>query len=615
VLVSCKHPLVIGEQGDAQSDSDGTAEDAEPDSIDADADSAPPVEAESESAPPVEAVDESAPPVEAESEQSDGQAPEDSPVAESRYRKWRRRDSIGELRRMASTQQARWREYDQRDNDATRLPPDEKVHLGGLVLAEAFTPSTASNLRKALEEFPESNEEKQNWLRSLADGRRANGGGGWSSLGVIRRSGTFGIGSSDPTLPQAVNAVWLHMHFLMPPLTMIVATFTIKDEEGDLSPLLRADYETTVSGPRIEIQGRLSRLRRNIPWSRPKLRSAWWTPIRAEAQKAIACESKITDHEIECWKWISRRFPGVFTEAGREKMPVARLLITHESIPFQDHEQELSPIDLASRIHLWNSKGRGWKLSFPHRPQNRENMIIVATRARDAARSPGGGIPGDSIWYLTQVFADTQSSLIARWALSCLLSLYADRLSSIRDQAGRQLRLTRRLRFRRPVREARDLDDFLIRDGLDSATIISDTKDFTSEPGVFSLDAPAYEEDLTAYPSRAKISQPRELAPTLRLDIRNQTERLNRDTEAATSNIAASAELRQSIANTRLQRSVIVLTVIAVVIALASLYVSLHSGSGNDAPLRRSPASHASRPSNPPATSRSTSPRPKISSS
>jgi hypothetical protein len=229
---------VKGEQGDAQSDSDGTAEDAEPDPIDADA----------ESAPSDEAVDESAPPVEAEGDQSEGQTPEDSPVTESRYRKWRRRDSIGELRRMASTQQIRWRKYDQRDNDATRLPADEKVHLGGLVLAEAFTPSTASNLRKALEEFPASNEEKQEWLKSLADGRRANGGGGWSSLGVIRRSGTFGIGSSDPTLPEAVDAVWLHMHFLMPSLTMIVGTFTIKDEEGDLSPLLRADYETTVSG-------------------------------------------------------------------------------------------------------------------------------------------------------------------------------------------------------------------------------------------------------------------------------------------------------------------------------------------------------------------------------
>lgn len=61
---------------------------------------------------------------------------------------------------------------------------------------------------------------------------------------------------------------------------------------------------------------------------------------------------------------------------------------------------------------------------------------------------------GDTIWDLTQQFAKRQSTLVARWATTCLLSLYADRLASLRDQAGRR-------RVASPVREARDFDRYL----------------------------------------------------------------------------------------------------------------------------------------------------------
>jgi hypothetical protein len=62
-------------------------------------------------------------------------------------------------------------EFDKRDNDASRLPTGEEVHLGGLVLAEAFTPSTISALKRALAEFPGNRERKVEWLANLEQGR------------------------------------------------------------------------------------------------------------------------------------------------------------------------------------------------------------------------------------------------------------------------------------------------------------------------------------------------------------------------------------------------------------------------------------------------------------
>jgi uncharacterized membrane protein len=59
--------------------------------------------------------------------------------------------------------------------------------------------------------------------------------------------------------------------------------------------------------------------------------------------------------------------------------------------------------------------------------------------------------------------------------------------------------------------------------------------------------------------------------------LKNQADTLERDMAAATSNITASAELRQAIANTTVQRRVLILTFVAIAIALVSLFVAIHA--------------------------------------
>ena len=91
------------------------------------------------------------------------------------------------------------------------LPDGEEVHLGGLVLAEAFTPSTVSALLRALEDLAASRDKKEEWIARLAEGRSAGGAGGWISLSVIRGSGNWLFGQSEPALPDGVDAVWLYL--------------------------------------------------------------------------------------------------------------------------------------------------------------------------------------------------------------------------------------------------------------------------------------------------------------------------------------------------------------------------------------------------------------------
>lgn len=112
---------------------------------------------------------------------------------------------------------------------------------------------------------------------------------------------------------------------------------------------------------------------------------------------------------------------------------------------------------------------------------------------------------------------------------------------------------------------------------------MSDLGAFTKDLADFRTGVPEYTGYLIPAAAQAR-NPPRELVPWLRELLRDQVERLARDTAATTSNVRASAELRQAVANTKLQRVMICLTiaataiaVIGVVVAIISLVVALNA--------------------------------------
>jgi hypothetical protein len=486
-------------------------------------------------------------------------------------RKWHQRPTIRTLKRRAAEEREFAENWDCRDNDETRLPANEAVHLGGLVLTEAFTPSSVSALYKALEELPIDRPDlKQEWLAELS---RSRGGasGGWRNLGTVRRPGSFTVGDGfhDAALPESVEAVWLHLSYAAPSLALLVATFTITEEAGDLSTLLRRDYQTTPRDVRVRVYGRGAALRQKCPWARPAEYGLWYNISRAEDQKRLACEAVIRRHENACSRWFADRFPGRFA-ARPDSRPVMRLLFTQEQVPFKERKAWLRPVGLSDRMEFWRSNEPelpGWALALSRWPYRHDRHVVtVAARRRDAAREPTEGESGESNWYLTQQFASYQAPLTARYAIASLLSLYSDGLGELRDRAGGRPRL------RRPVQEALDLDQYLIGDGLDSASITADIRSLTDDLKQFRWSVPEFTEDLESYPpSIREKREPREFVPALCSWLRNQANCLAEDTATTTGNIRASAELRQAIANTRLQRTTLLLSLVATVVAVISL--------------------------------------------
>jgi len=494
--------------------------------------------------------------------------------SDNRLAAWAKRRSIQQIRRDSAAENARAFPWDERQNNETRLPGGETVHLAGLVLVEAFPPSMVGLLAKRLKAWPKSQSSRDRDLLSDLTRSRSGVSGGWTSLGIVRRPGAFIItdGGHDPELPEGVDAVLLRLSYATPSLSVVSATFILADEVGDLSPLLRADYTSQASPAVVQVQGRGAWLRQRTPWSRPK-NYRYFTPIHLNnVVKADVCESRIKSIQDECHEWLAKNFPGRYAKYGVQRRPAARVLLTKDLVPFERSAEARLRVILGWTLEVWRSVDpRGWSLSIAWSGKRDQNVMTFAARRTEvrAEHTPPG--EEQSNWSIMHRFADSHVDFIVRYSLVPLLAIYSGRLSGLRDRAG-----TKRL-FRRPVKEARDLDGFVIGDGLDTVAITNDIKSMTSDVSQFRRHLAEYEEDLDSYPAGAKGERaPTEFVPALCAWLGELAKRLVEDTESATVNIRASADLRQAIANTRLQRVTSLLSVIAIVVAIIGVIIALH---------------------------------------
>lgn len=508
----------------------------------------------------------------------------------SRRGRRRARKNVSSLRKVDDRN---WEAWDRADNEATRLPDDEEIHLAGLIVAEAFTPATASALYHALASFPAPEDEKNEWADRVTRGRSAVGMAGSVRLGRIRRAANQvpGLDLIDPTLPPEVEEAWAYLFVPTPSVTVLVTTFALADEAGDLSQLLRTDYQTEMYDVRVIIPGLLGRIRAHISWSRPKKYRVSYSSRFAADKKQQACDSLIAGYEEACQKWLAARFPGTFSTASLASRPLIRLLLTKKTVPFDvGRPRWLSPPRLAFDLDVWRSTSPpGWAIKLNSGTPARLFTATVAARRRDVALEHAPEDQGESTPSVIAQFALHQSTLVARWAIACLLSLYTDRLAVLRDRPVRR-------RVRRPVREALNLDSYLLGDGLDASTVTADVSDLTENPAYFAQGLPAYVEDVGNTLQRT----PQQLVPWLLDRIKHRGLGLERDADVSTRNISASAGLRQAISNTRLQRTTLLLTSIAIAIAVISLFVAIHAGDTTGA--KNSPASHPATTAGTPTT-------------
>lgn len=474
---------------------------------------------------------------------------------------WRKRQTNSAFKRVQAGVALGKDGSDAAANACTRLPLGEDVHLAGILLAEAFTPSTVRRLRIAIERLPGVDRDKKiELVDQLEKFRRASVGGGYMTIGYASRMATVRApGFHDEALPPGVEVVRLRLHAVTPSLTVLVGAFTYSEVAGDLSPLLRADYETKHHDIRLDVPGRLGTFRTWNPVGRPRSRGTRGAITAADGAKRRACEDFAAARQEACCRWFAARFAGCFSEIEPRRRPAVRLLLTKASAPFADDPSWREAAGLWPAYDKWECGAKGWAFRIGELLSDNLNLIVAAAQQ---STFPGGTNGSSAV----QQFHDHHGGLVARWAAHRLLVLHSDRLAALRDDAAGH-------RWNRPVRDAEAFDSYLRTNGLDSDTIVSEIERSTAEPAKFLLGLPTYSRNA---PALGGVSgAPEDFGERLCSSMGVTAKRLAIDTAAATSSIVASAGLRQAILNTKLQRRVLAISIAAAVIAAVSLAITV----------------------------------------
>lgn len=240
------------------------------------------------------------------------------------------------------------------------------------------------------------------------------------------------------------------------------------------------------------------------------------------------------------------------------------LLLTRHAEPFTERSPYLTATGLSFEFDVWRSGSPAvWRIGFP-----RNGFRAVAAARRGAITMPNDE-PADAAppAHVADVFDDTQGPIVGVWATSCLVTAYQQSLATIRDRAST------RNRTNRPVKQARELDAHISSDGFDIAAVTADIAHSTDEISpTFGIFAPSYEIQTDHLPERMRPKEALQGAVSIqRAHLRASAARLALDAERTIAGVGASANLRQTISNTRLQRWIVMLAVLALIVAIVGL--------------------------------------------
>lgn len=468
--------------------------------------------------------------------------------------RWRDRPTIKQLISDYSTLGRHREDY------LHRIPDSEKVELSAVTLSEAFTPSNVSLLYEAIESLERKQDGLQPRTLRHLDESRKGASGGWSEIGPITRPGmpTLGRGHRDATLPNCVNAVWMRLCFPTPSLAILVATFTLKEGSTELSEALSRNYEPK-NNTRIVIPGRLGSIRSLIPWSRPKNHKVEGHILYPDQLRRDTVQNLMKDSIKECESWFYRKFRGKFSQVDPKSRPTVKIILTEQSDPTADTPDWMQDISLWG--NLWKEDdGSPWAIEIGEWFDISNSLATTVAANRNCVAqemSTREGIEATN-WTASQVFHDRYSQLVSKISILVLISLFQQALGRTRDYP-------RNRRFARPVRDALDLDYYLINDGLDAATISSEVLTSISDGKIFEYGLPDPKKTL------GQKHEPQSLQSHLKESMQATAQRLKFDTEATEKIVQASAQLRHAISGTRMQRTAVLLSLVATVVAILAL--------------------------------------------
>lgn len=492
-------------------------------------------------------------------------------VPDSKWKTWR--PVRWWLNRRADTDLARdrdfWRKRDGERNTASKPPSEESCELVSVWVAEVFTPSTLSGLtdglrRRGWDYIRAGNRDTVDWVLQS----RVRGRGSWSRLGLVTRRGE-GLPDLRDDLPPGVDAISLGLFTLTSSITVMTAAFVLSDEAAvGYHETLAADYQTALLPLPRDRGRRLAQLGWRIRYGPGWMWRRGHSIEDPEFRRRGAATAYLVGHKERAQEWMAERFPGVFAAGllGGD-FPAAALNVLEAAEPFvEDGPGWQRAAGLDNWWGTWRSEEwPGCVLAIPGGGYGEVRHLMRLAVKQSHTEEWRLDRPGN--WNVSLNADDSLAGLLARWAI--LTASYGQReaLVTVRDvTAGKtEHRVVRELKTLRQRASSSALDaELLAREGVQLANDKNRLRHGTVE---FKREDSGNSEDV-------------ELLDLLSQNLLSHSEDLGRINRLVLDTTALTANLTAAISSIRLQRVVIIVSIVSLTIATIALMVAGSSTGG-----------------------------------
>ncbi|WOS41531.1 hypothetical protein [Xanthomonas rydalmerensis] len=455
------------------------------------------------------------------------------------------------------------REHDRKENERIRVPLELELRVNVIWGVELYGSAEVEGLYSGLEKLGWKGvaawNEKDSVLRWVRE-RRSFGAWAWLNVGCVlgkeRRGNAPPLIHNFTTLPPGVQSLTVCVHQITSSLTVMLVGFLLEES-------LAQRYATELNRDRTTYRRRSFRSRRSIQ------------SIGPENQKREAIEVARRDLRRMVGNWFGQHIPGFFSGLKRpENFPTMELLTSQSGPIF--HEPEHSPRNRFSGWRwalanvppheTWTYKSSpGLQLSIDRFREQEEGLHILA--ALDVAAYPEEGMKhygGKTMNAFLHVCQETLHGFL----------IHASTLEYLKEQS-RDINATRenlkkaRSGRRSVKRSLREISQFFDRT-LGSPAIARELARESKDAGWYHHDCPSF-----TTPGWGDGDKPRELTEEIRGSINYLANRLIEEEVSIREHfeqVSAVLSVHESI---KAQRRMEWLTVLALVVAFASLMVAL----------------------------------------
>jgi len=455
-------------------------------------------------------------------------------------------------RRMASDL-LQGREFGLRNPEETIPPDGEQIAFHAVWAVEAYTPLHADMLFERLERLGlgRNNRSHRGGIRAQLEVMRGRPrGGAWLNLDHVFPPGGasgFMFDRVEAPLPPGIRCARPALHIPTPSVTLLVTQFVLDDAAATAFDSLSRETDFKAQ-TRIQTNG--------------------VSLIPSDQVKQLALRDLRRELRERAIGWIAEQLPGVFASGlGGHGMPTAELVTTEVAMPFARANGTHDYAEFAGFGHdpmYWVSDELPhWRLMF----DRDDDVLICAARRPDVVASDDYTQYGDDErWILTYRLREYLDKDLALWAASKLLLAFHARLSAIRDHGLRHRPLQTASRRLQKVR-----DEFL-RDALDARVAAAELEQYAEDESRFEWNACEWKS------SDDRLREER-LLENLRLHIGENASALSGAEARLRDGLMVDSSVVGARASLRLNWWMLLITLVALLIALASLVVASRAGS------------------------------------